>query len=203
MGRATAALDTARETARERILRVAARLYARRGYEGISMRQIAEAAGVTKPLVYYHFGSKEQLFSSLMREALDHWHAITRQALELDASPTERVRFLLRAQFARAREAPEIVAFAHDVMNMPGMLPLGFDYKSEGQDLCSGPERILEEGQRRGEFRAVDPHTVVAIPIAVMGKLAAAVLAGDLETIPEGVEDTLFDLLLHGLEVKR
>ena len=46
-------------------------------------------------------------------------------------------------------------------------------------------------------------EAVVTIPIAVVGMYAAAVLAGDLETIPPGVEDTLCELLLRGLEVRR
>jgi AcrR family transcriptional regulator len=202
MIRATDQADAARETARERILRVAARLYAVRGYEGTSMRQIAEAAGVTKPLVYYHFGSKEQLFSSLMREALDGWRAIADEVFEREASATQRLHDLLRAQFQYAREAPEIVAFAHEVMSMPGLLPLGFDYKAEGKQLCESGVRLIEEGQRQGEFRNLDAHAVVTIPIAVMGVYVAKALAGDLESIPEGIEDTLYQLLLQGLEVK-
>lgn len=202
MSRGTVQVDAVRETARERILRVAARLYAVRGYEGTSMRQIAEAAGVTKPLVYYHFGSKEQLFSSLMREAIDGWRAIAGEVLGRDSSATQRLHDMFRAQFQHARQAPEIVAFAHEVMSMPGTLPLGFDYKAEGKQLCEFGVRLIEEGQRNGEFRNLDAHTAVTIPIAVMGMYVAKVLAGDLEAIPEGIEDTLFELLLHGLEVK-
>jgi TetR/AcrR family transcriptional regulator len=202
MSKAMPQADPARETSRERILRVAARLYALRGYEGTSMREIAEGAGVTKPLVYYHFGSKEQLFSSLMREAIDTWRATVVEVLGREASAAERLRDLLRIQFAHAREAPEIVAFVHEVMSMPGLLPFGFDYKSEGRQLCEGSVSLIEEGQLRGEFRPLDPHTVVNIPIAIVGMYVSAVLAGHIEAVPEGVEDTLCELILHGLEVK-
>ncbi len=41
------------ERARDRIVRAAVRLYPLHGYKGTSMREIAEAAGVTKPLIYY------------------------------------------------------------------------------------------------------------------------------------------------------
>ncbi|MCZ7604498.1 MAG: TetR/AcrR family transcriptional regulator [Planctomycetota bacterium] len=41
------------------ILREAAALFATRGYDAVSVREIVEASGVTKPALYYHFGSKE------------------------------------------------------------------------------------------------------------------------------------------------
>jgi AcrR family transcriptional regulator len=194
--------EAARETARERILRVAARLYAVRGYEGTSMREIAEAAEVTKPLVYYHFGSKEQLFSSLLREALDRIQAVSQEVLRRETSAADRLHALLRVQFDLAREAPEVLAFMHEVMTMPGILPLGFDYKSEGRQMCEGVVSLIEEGQSRGEFRAVDPHAVVKIPIALLGWYVGEVLSGTLESIPEDIADTVHGLLLHGLEAK-
>jgi AcrR family transcriptional regulator len=198
----TASSEAFPETARQRILRVAARLYACRGYEGTSMREIAEAAAVTKPLVYYHFGSKEQLFSSLLRESLDRGRAVTEAVLRRDASAADRLHDLLHVQFELAREAPEVLAFMHEVMTMPGMLPLGFDYKSEGRQMCEGFVRLIEEGQERGEFRGVDPHTVVKIPIALLGWYVAEILSGALDSIPDGIEDTIHGLLLHGLEAK-
>ena len=48
------------------IARVAARLFADRGYDATSVREIVEAAGVTKPTLYYHFGSKQGLAEALL-----------------------------------------------------------------------------------------------------------------------------------------
>jgi AcrR family transcriptional regulator len=52
-------------SARERILREAERVFAGFGYDGASLRQIAEAAGVPVALVSYHFGSKDRLFRAV------------------------------------------------------------------------------------------------------------------------------------------
>jgi len=190
------------EGARERILRAAAHLYALRGYEGTSMREIAEAAAVTKPLIFYHFASKERLFSNLLREAIDRCRAAGKEILEQDAPAKEKLRGLLRGHVARAREQPEIFAFAYEVLTMPGLLPLGFDYKTEGQQLFRDLARLIEEGQRRGEFRKIDPILVAVVPLSALGMFVSAVLAGDLDKIPEGLEETLLDLILHGLEVR-
>lgn len=51
---------------RERILVVAERLFAERGYEHVSVRDVAAAAGVTHPLIYYHWGSKRELLAAVL-----------------------------------------------------------------------------------------------------------------------------------------
>lgn len=195
-----AAAPDAAPTARARILRAAARLYARQGFAGTSMREIAAAAGVTKPLVHYYFGSKEHLFRSLLAEATDTCCRGTRDAVHCGSTAAERLRAVLAMQFARAREAPEVVAFAHEVMIQPGLLPLGVDYESQGRELLEAWVDLIEDGQRRGEFRVVDPRAVVWMAVATVSMYASAVLAGRIEAIPAGVEDTVFEVLLRGVE---
>ena len=46
----------------------AVRLFARKGYDGASVREIVERAGVTKPMLYYHFGSKEGLCEAILQD---------------------------------------------------------------------------------------------------------------------------------------
>jgi AcrR family transcriptional regulator len=53
---------------REQILDVAIDVFGRSGYFGASMNDIAEAAGVTKPVLYQHFDSKSDLYSALLDE---------------------------------------------------------------------------------------------------------------------------------------
>ena len=50
------------EETRERLLEVAATLFAREGYRGVSLAEIAGAAGISAPAIYNHFGSKDDLF---------------------------------------------------------------------------------------------------------------------------------------------
>ncbi|MCT9935078.1 TetR/AcrR family transcriptional regulator [Planotetraspora sp. A-T 1434] len=59
---------------RTRIQEVAIRLFTEQGYEATSLREIAEALGVTKAALYYHFKTKDDIVASLMddrMEALD------------------------------------------------------------------------------------------------------------------------------------
>ena len=53
---------------REQILDVAIQVFARNGFHGSSMNDIADAAGVTKPVLYQHFDSKQDLYLALLDE---------------------------------------------------------------------------------------------------------------------------------------
>jgi AcrR family transcriptional regulator len=53
---------------REQILDVAVQVFARNGFHGTSMNDVAEAAGVTKPVLYQHFDSKQELYLALLAE---------------------------------------------------------------------------------------------------------------------------------------
>jgi AcrR family transcriptional regulator len=53
---------------RSQLLEVAVRVFARDGFHATSMNDVAEAAGVTKPVLYQHFGSKRDLFVELLTE---------------------------------------------------------------------------------------------------------------------------------------
>jgi AcrR family transcriptional regulator len=53
---------------REQLVAVGRALFAERGYEGASMEEVAARAGVSKPVVYEHFGSKELLYRRVVEE---------------------------------------------------------------------------------------------------------------------------------------
>ena len=61
----------------ETILKSAERLFARTGYAGTSMSQIADASGVSQPLIHHHFGNKENLYravkSGVMKRIFEAW----------------------------------------------------------------------------------------------------------------------------------
>lgn len=187
------------DAARSRILRAAARLCAVHGYEGTSIREIAQAAGVTKPLVHYYFGSKERLFATMLRESVEESHCAARTILARPVSATEKLRALLGWHFTRAREVPEIVGFAHAIKNLPEALPIDFDYRSACDQFHAMLVELICEGQRNGEFRAVDPHAVVMMASATVQAYVNAIFAGDVESTPGVVEDLVLDLIVNGV----
>lgn len=78
---------------REAILVAAARLYAKRGFSGASIADVAKAAGTSKSLIYHYFPAKDDILHAVMAEHLDALVAAAREAKESDA-PDANLRAL-------------------------------------------------------------------------------------------------------------
>src|SRR5947209_20018328 len=93
------------------IAQVAARLFAARGYDATPVRAIVEAAGVTKPTLYYHFGSKEGLAQALFTVPMARLVAAWRAILAGPADPVAKLEASAEAHFAFGREDPDRARF--------------------------------------------------------------------------------------------
>ncbi len=74
---------------RAQILTHATRLFAEQGYDGTSVQEIADAVGIRKPSLLYHFNSKDELRENVISEMLAHWNAVL-PSLLLRATREER-----------------------------------------------------------------------------------------------------------------
>ena len=91
---------------RQRILEAAEPLFAKRGFSGVSMRSIADAAGVLLGVLPYHFGTKEALYRSIWEQWQEtiEIHALLREAQSKeDGSLESRLRAIIEAFFAGPR----------------------------------------------------------------------------------------------------
>jgi TetR/AcrR family transcriptional regulator len=92
-------LQSVDTSVRERILEQALRLFAERGVSGTSLSLVAQAAGISKPTLVYHFGSKEGLRSAVLTELMEHWQAEVPRLMVAAASGGPRLDSLLNAFF--------------------------------------------------------------------------------------------------------
>ncbi|MGH3003985.1 MAG: TetR/AcrR family transcriptional regulator [Gaiellaceae bacterium] len=84
---------------RDELTRIAARLFAERGYQGTSLADLAAALGVQKPSLYHHIASKEDLLWEVAWEGAEAFH-VGLDAVPADAPAAERIRLALRAHLA-------------------------------------------------------------------------------------------------------
>jgi AcrR family transcriptional regulator len=93
---------------REReMLEVAERVFAERGYHAASVDAIAEGTGITKPMVYAYFGSKEGLYLACMERARRRLFEAIDEAADADAPPDEQLWFGVLAFFTFVAEQRE------------------------------------------------------------------------------------------------
>jgi AcrR family transcriptional regulator len=84
---------------RSQLLEVAGRLFAEQGFHGLSMEQLADAAGVSKPVLYQHFPSKQRLYLALLHDAVAELEMRLRTALEGTTDNQARVHGAIAAYF--------------------------------------------------------------------------------------------------------
>ena len=82
------------------MLKSAASLFNRKGYAATTVREIVAAVGVSKPVLYYYFGSKEGIFFELMREPFRKFDAVLEESEKDGGSARERLLHLFRTTLA-------------------------------------------------------------------------------------------------------
>ncbi|WP_073769123.1 TetR/AcrR family transcriptional regulator [Streptomyces sp. CB02923] len=104
----------------QQMLDAAVLTFARRGYRAASMDEIAEVAGVSKPLVYLYLNSKEELFSAVIRRESAALAEAVRAAVEPDASADRQLWSGLKGFFAHTAEHPDGWAVLHQQARTQG-----------------------------------------------------------------------------------
>jgi TetR/AcrR family transcriptional regulator len=81
----------AENTPREKILDAAEALFARRGFAGVGLSEIAEAVGLGKSSLFHHFPTKAQLYAAVVERILADIETVLTQALAAGGTPVERL----------------------------------------------------------------------------------------------------------------
>ena len=157
---------------RNRLLQSAVHIFDRKGYSAASVREIAEMAGVAKPALYYHFGSKEGLLIAILDEAVREFARAISMAVERTGTARERLMALCDDVFNLFEENIPIVRVAHTVfLGPPGIAP-AFDLTTFERIWRESLQRVVEDGQASGEFR---PVPSVDVAYALMGLVDSCV----------------------------
>jgi TetR/AcrR family transcriptional regulator len=163
--------DSDQET-RERILLAAANLFANKGYAGTAVREIVEAAGVTKPTLYYYFKNKEDLYVRLLDHATATFLQLVEAALAGPGGVRERMVTLYSTIYAVFRERLDAVRLVYAMLYGPqGAAPV-YDFSKTNQYLDSVVRQILHEGVTAGELRVENLEEAVFMLLGLMDSLS-------------------------------
>ncbi|MGZ8290015.1 MAG: TetR/AcrR family transcriptional regulator [Telluria sp.] len=83
---------------RDELLRVSARLFRERGFDGTTIRDIADAAGMRSGSPFYHFKTKQDILAAVMEEGLVGCLAALEDISAAELAPRDKFRALVRAQ---------------------------------------------------------------------------------------------------------
>jgi AcrR family transcriptional regulator len=186
-----------------RIIAAAQEEYAKRGFAGARVEQIARRAGVNKQLLFYYYHSKRGLFQAVLTQAASELEGAL-AALALPAGrPLDRLRLALDAQFEFLARHPELVA----LLAQAGRVDLA--------PFAPAIKRLvvlLAEGQGLGQVRDdLDPHLTAAQALVLMvGYLgmesviaaSARPLGADEPALRERWKEAAVDLVVAGVAAR-
>ncbi len=185
---------------REQLIEVATKLFAKWGYDATTTAAIAEAAGVTEPILYRHFDSKQELFVAIVRSVSEQTAAHWREVIGAVPDPAEQIRRI-------AEEFPEHLRQLADAYHViHGALATSRDRKVAGvmKEHYGQIEKffvqIITRGQDAGVFRPqLDPKGPAWQ--LIMTGIGYAMVALNLQPPEQGLIKNAIESILRGISI--
>jgi AcrR family transcriptional regulator len=189
---------------RERLLVAAIKLFASKGYSGTSVREIVEAAGLTKPALYYYFHSKEGVFRAMMQEAVAVHRAVMDEVRRAGGSASDRILLLCERVYRTVLDNIEAVRVIDAIYYGPREEAPEFDFGQLHGEFDAFLRGLVEEAIATGEFPRGDIESTV---LALDGGFIAAKTSASGRCRPEGPiapEDLrrVMGIILNGIRMR-
>jgi TetR/AcrR family transcriptional regulator len=200
-----APLDTAEVDphVRVRLLRAAVDVFDRKGYAAASVREIVERAGVSKPALYYHFGSKEGVLLAILAEATREFGAAVERGVRAPGTARARLATMCDEVYALLRRNVPVVRVAHAMSFGPIEGAPAFNPTEPDRVLRVAVEQILQDGVAAGELRAVPVFDLVRALMGIIGECIHHEIHNPSDPIgPERLRQVL-NLVFEGLMAAR
>lgn len=180
----------ASEERRQQIMNAALKLFATRGVMGTKMSMIAAEAGISQGLSYRYFGSKDELLTRLVHEALEGARVAVAKLSAFPGSPREQFAALTRTMLDKDHRLHFLlIQQAQAAEKIPDQVKqLLAQYSSEEMLRFLVP--VFEKGQQLGEFCEGEPYRLLLLYFSVIAGLMLQ------EAPPEGHWDNEVDLLM-------
>ncbi|KZX91764.1 MULTISPECIES: TetR/AcrR family transcriptional regulator [Rhodobacterales] len=185
---------------RKGVLDVAARLFREQGYGPVSLRKIAEAAGIKAGSIYYHFGSKDEIVVAILDAGIQAVHDDMRQAVGALPADTGAEAALRAAIGAHLRALLDVSDYSSANVRIFGQVPQSVRdanlptrraYEAEWDSLLS---RLQRDGALK---RNVD---IRRLRLMLIGALNATLEWFDPERGgADALSRTYADVFLHGI----
>ena len=189
---------------RKIILNAALEVFAREGFRGATVDEIAKAAGMSKPNLLYYFPKKDDIYRSLLEQLLDDWLDPLRD-LDPEGEPLREIAAYIERKIELARDFPmESRLFANEMVRGAPILEdvLAGDLNALVDDKVT----TLKGWMAEGKIAKVDPyHLIFAIwsttqHYADFDPQVRAVLGDDGEGRFSDAAATLKQIFLYGLK---
>lgn len=185
----------------ERLLDAALTLFAEKGYEAASVRQIIEATGVTRPVLYYYCSNKEDLFKRLVHWKHDEAYRELGRTVQETKGCANRLRAIIRGSFAFCAadpRVPQVMFQTHFGPVIPGVS----EFMAEVAKLrFLVVHQVIQDGLDAGELQGGDAASLSLVFCCIMDQHINVLsrLRKPKERLAPKLADGLVDVFLFGV----
>ena len=181
------------------ILEAARKVFARKGYTGATVDDIAEAAGLAKGTLYLYFPSKREVYLEALKQGLAALIEETRRNIEAAPTAAEKIRAFIATRIRYSEENRDFVAIYHAEFAHMGLDYLSHEFRDLYRKQIRTLEALLRGAAEQGQVRPVRAEAA-AVPLYEMTRgLAMQRLLGWSKATAEADIDLLFELIWRGL----
>jgi TetR/AcrR family transcriptional regulator len=138
------------------ILRAAEKVFARAGYAGATMAEIADCAGIPKSNLHYYFGTKRDIYRAVLTHILGLWLAET-DGIRIDRDPRSALEEYIEAKMRLSASHPDASrVFANEILH--GAPEIGAYLRRELRALVDEKSAVIRHWIAAGRMAPVDPQ---------------------------------------------
>jgi AcrR family transcriptional regulator len=185
---------------REQLIEVATKLFAKWGYDATTTAAIAEAAGVTEPILYRHFDSKQELFVAIVRSVSELTMAQWQEVIGDTADPAEQIRRIAEEFPAHMRELADAYHVIHGALATSRDRKVAAVMKEHYGQIERFFVQIITRGQEAGIFRPqLDPKGPAWQ--LIMTGIGYAMISLNLQAPEQGLIKNAIESILRGISI--
>ncbi|MGD0199131.1 MAG: TetR/AcrR family transcriptional regulator [Bryobacteraceae bacterium] len=184
------------------ILEAARRVFARKGFSGATMDDIAEAAGLAKGTLYLYFPSKRRVYLAALKRGFIRLIEETERNVEAAATAAEKIRAFITTRIRDAEENRNFVRIYHAEFGNTGPPHLDKELRSLYLRQVETLEAVLREAAVEGQIRPVRADAAAVIVYEMTRGLVMQRLLGWSTATAEQDIDFLFELIWKGLATR-
>ena len=184
---------------RAEILAAAERIFVDHGYEGATIRKIADDVGLSSTALYMHFSDKSEILHEICERAFERLLIMNRAVLEEPGTPEQRMRRLMQSYVRFGFENPNAYRLVYMTRPLEAQQAQSVA-QSMGYELFGAFVQVVEEAAAEGRLRGEPRETAQALWAGAHGVVSLIITKPYFDWVErDRLVDTLLDALFIGL----
>ena len=182
----------------DRILKRALALFSEKGYDATSVREICEAAEITKPTLYHFYGSKEGVYQAIVEGALERFRTDMMRSLAGEGSLRDHLARMARVYVDAAVRDPDLTRFVMALIHNPPRSAPATDFVGFYQGILAEVAQTVEAAVARGEIAPGPTEVRLLVFMGALGEAMHGYLLSGRPNLTHELADSLVDVVLGG-----